>query len=129
MPEVIRKQIRNNDITSVIHAEVIPQVSLQPMLKTAEEVGKSLCNKKWIMYFSKGRFFATSDTPVIFYKWGNSSEYVGPAHPRTIVFCPLNKHMLLGILPRVPSDDKIPELEEIEGREIDVLNGGCPFCS
>ena len=121
-PEILKEQIKNNDITSAVNAEVIPQVSIEHMLSIAKQFSESLCNKKWSTYFSKDKFFATSDTPVIFGRSSKHHEDVGPAHPTSLVFFPLNKYMLLAVRPYICSDEKTCDLKDADTKMIDLLN-------
>jgi len=125
-PETLKEHMKNNKITSAVKAEVLTQVSIQHMLSTAKQFSEFLCNKKWSIYFSKNYFFATSDTPVIFDRSCDSTEDVGPAHPTSLVFCPLNKYMLLAVRPYMDSDKKTCDYEDIDGQKIDMFNRA--FC-
>ncbi len=46
-PEVVKKFIKNDDITSVLNVEIFPDVSIKYMLNLARQFGESLCSKKW----------------------------------------------------------------------------------
>ena len=51
-PEVVKKFIKNDDITSVLNVEIFPDVSIKYMLNLARQFGESLCSKKWEFYLS-----------------------------------------------------------------------------
>jgi hypothetical protein len=121
-PEEIKKHIKDNDLTSVMKAEIFPHVSLQYMINGAIQIGNSLCNKKWDFFFSKGDYYITSDTPVIFGPPPGSNDDVGPGNPQSMIICPLNKNILLSARPYHSSDNSNYEFREAEKCFVDLVN-------
>jgi hypothetical protein len=121
-PEELKKLIRDNDITSVLNAEILPHVSIEYFAKAAEQIAISLCNKKWDIYFSENGYFITSDTPVIFEGPLDESRGGGPAHIDSLVLCPLTKDVLLAARPYHSSDVSPYEYKSARGEMIESVN-------
>lgn len=123
-PEILKERIVNNDITSVIDTVISPHVSLQHMLDIASNIGQSLCNKKWdIYYIQKNEFFVTSDTPVIFESIDpKTNRTIGPAHPESLVLCPITKKTLISVRPFCKDDNAGFEFMLVKDRMVDALN-------
>jgi len=123
-PEILKKHIVNNDITSVVKTEILPHVSLQHMFDSANNISKSLCNKKWDIYYIKNsEFFVTSDTPVMF-EHINSKENqtIGPAHPQSLILCPITKKILIAARPYCKSDCSGFDFMPVKDGMVDKLN-------
>jgi hypothetical protein len=105
-PEVLKRLIVNNDITSVIKTEILPHASLGHMRQLAIDIGKSLCSKKWDIYYVDGSdCFVTSDTPVMFGPCEPTvNRAIGPAHPESFVLCPITRKVLVAARPHCESD-------------------------
>ncbi|HML76351.1 MAG TPA: DUF4238 domain-containing protein [Anaerohalosphaeraceae bacterium] len=101
LPAILEKHIVNKDITSVMTAEILPQVSLSYMVNLAITIGISLCKKKWDIYLvENNEVLVTSDTPVMFESISpKENQCIGPAHPESLVLCPITKTMLIAIRP------------------------------
>jgi len=122
MPPELREDLKGNDITSVLTAEVIPQVSLPFVLKNSEEIGKTLCNKKWDIFFSDESYFVTSDTPVMFGPTGGNCEVIGPANPESMIMCPLRKDIIVVARPYCSSDRDAYEIKVANKEMVTKLN-------
>jgi hypothetical protein len=122
MPAELREYLKGNDITSVLKAEVIPQVSLPFVLKSAEEIGKTLCNKKWDIFFSDESYFVTSDAPVMFGPLGGNHKGIGPANPESLVICPLRKDIVVAARQYHPSDTSGYEIRAANKEMVTKLN-------
>lgn len=105
-PAVLKGLIVNHDITSVIKTEILPHVSLQYMGQLAIHISESLCSKRWDIYhIDDSECFVTSDTPVMFGAFDRTEERaIGPAHPRSLVLCPITKKVLIAARPYCRSD-------------------------
>ncbi len=123
-PEVLKRLIVNDDITSVIKTEILPHVSLQPMRQLAIDIGKSLCNKKWDIYYIDGSdCFVTSDTPVMFGALERTeNRAVGPAHPESLVLCPMTKKVLVAARPYCRSDSCPSEFMPVKAGMVEKIN-------
>jgi len=124
LPAILKKYIVNNDITSAIKTKILPHVSLQYMLDSAIDIGNSLCNKKWdIYYISNSQYFITSDTPVMF-EHINSKENrtIGPAHPESLVLCPITNKMIVAVRPYCKTDCSGFEFMPVKDGMVDKLN-------
>lgn len=122
MPKELKKHMKNNDITSVIKAEILPHVSLQYMIKGAVQIGESLCNKKWVLFFSENDSYITSDTPVLFVPSPDSRVEIGPANSQSGIICPLSKNMTLVARPYYSSDKRPFEFKEAEKNFVELVN-------
>jgi hypothetical protein len=123
-PEILKKHIVNNDITSVVKTVILPHVSLQYMFDSANSIGQSLCNKKWDIYYIKNsEFFVTSDTPVIFEPINPKiNQAVGPANIESLVLCPITKKMLIVARPYYKSDCSGFEFMPVKDGMVGKLN-------
>lgn len=121
-PEEIKKLIKNNDITSVIEAEILPHVSIEHIGKGAQQIAMSLCNKKWDIYFAESGYFITSDTPVIFDVPTDGSQWGGPAHPNGLILCPLTKNVVLAARPYYSLDVAPYEFKSANREMIEAVN-------
>ena len=123
-PAIVKKHIVNNDITSVVKTEILPHVSLQYMFDSANNIGQSLCNKKWDIYYTKNNeFFVTSDTPVMFGSINRKTNpAVGPANPESLVLCPITKKMLVAARPYCKSDSSGYEFMPVKDGMVDKSN-------
>jgi len=92
------------------------------MIKGAQLIAESFCNKKWIIYTSKDKYFATSDTPVSFGNPNESISTFGPAHPTNLVLCPLNKYLLIAMRPYFKSDGNHCDFIDADSKMIDLIN-------
>jgi hypothetical protein len=122
MPPELREDLKGNDITSVLKAEVIPQVSFPFVLKGGEEIYKTLCNKKWDIFFSDENYFATSDTPVMFGPTRGNREGIGPANPESLVMCPLRKDIIVAARPYCSSDRDTYEIKVANKEMVTKVN-------
>lgn len=121
-PEEVKKLIKNDDITSVIKTEILPHVSLQYMINGAVQISESLCNKKWVLFFSENDRYVTSDTPVVFVPPPNSHVEIGPANPQGGIICPLSKSLVLSARPYYNSDNTAFEFKEAEKKFVECVN-------
>ncbi|MBW8015125.1 MAG: DUF4238 domain-containing protein [Planctomycetes bacterium] len=121
-PEIIKKLIKNNDITSVIKTKILPHVSLRYMIDGAIQMSESLCNKKWILFFLEKDYYVTSDTPVLFGQMHDNSQETGPSSPQSWVICPLNKKIALVARPYCRSDNSAFEFKEAEKGFVELVN-------
>ena len=124
LPAILRKDMINNDITSVIKAEILPHVSLQGMLDTANTIGQSLCNKKWDIYDIKNKqSFVTSDTPVIFGAANPANnQAIGPANEESLILCPITKKILVAARPYCRTDRSGFEFMPTKDGMVETLN-------
>jgi hypothetical protein len=122
MPAELREYLKGNDIKSVLKAEVIPQVSLPFVLKGGEEIGKTLCNKKWDIFFSDENCFVTSDTPVMFGPTSVNREGIGPGNIESLVICPLKKDIVVVARPYCSSDRDTYEIKVANKEMVTKLN-------
>jgi len=123
-PAILKERIIDNDITSVVNAEILPHVSLQYMFDSANTISHSLCNKKWDIYYIKNSdYFITSDTPVMFGDM-NSKENrtIGPAHAESLVICPITKKMIVAVRPYCKADCSGFEFMPVKDGMVDKLN-------
>jgi len=123
-PAILKKHIVNNDITSVIKTVILPHVSLQYMFDSANNIGQSLCNKKWdICYIENSESFVTSDTPVMFEPINpKENRSVDPAHPQSLILCPITKKMLIAARPYYKTDCSSYEFMPIKSEMVNKLN-------
>lgn len=123
-PEIVKKHIVNDDITSVIKTQIKPHISLQYMLEWADNISQSLCCKKWEVYhIENNNFFITSDTPVLFESINTqNNQNIGPAHPQAMFFCPITKKTLIIIRPYYKSDYNDFEFKVIKDEMLEALN-------
>ncbi len=123
-PPELKELIANNDITSVIEAEILPHVSLKMMIDASIEISKSLCNKKWDIYFiGDNEIFITSDTPVMFESFNpKDNQYMGPAHPESIVLCPITKKILISVRPYYKIDQSRIEFMPVKYGMVNAVN-------
>lgn len=124
IPKEYKELLGNGNINSVIKTVILPHVSLQYMFDFANNISQSLCNKKWdICYIENSEFFVTSDTPVMFEPFnpkGNRS--VDPAHPQSLVLCPITKKMLIAAKPYCKADCSSYEFMPIKSEMVNKLN-------
>lgn len=124
IPKEYRELLGNGNINSVIKTEILPHVSLQYMFYSANNIGQSLCNKKWdIYYIENSEYFVTSDTPVMF-EHINSKENasVDPAHPQSLILCPITKKMLIAARPYCKTDCSSYKFMPIKSEMVNKLN-------
>jgi len=123
-PAILKKYIVNNDITSVVKAEILPHVSLKYMFDSAIDMGNTLCNKKWdIYYINNNEFFVTSDAPVIFGPISSKKhQTIGPANPDSLVLCPITKNMLVAARPYCKSHSSGYEFMPVKDGMVDKSN-------
>jgi len=123
-PPILKKLIVNNDITSVIKTEILPHVSLQYMAELASHISQSLCRKKWdIYYINNTDCFVTSDTPVMFEAFERTeNRAIGPAHPKSLVLCPITKKTLIAARPYCESDSSEFEFVPVKDGMVENVN-------
>ena len=114
----------DGDITSAVKTEILPHVSLQYMYGFADNISQSLCNKKWnIYYIESDEFFVTSDTPVMFESINpEENRSIDPAHPQSLVLCPITKKMLIAARPYCKSDCSDFEFMPVKDGMVKALN-------
>ncbi len=123
-PAILKKDMVNNDITSVIKTQILPHVSLKYMLDSAIDIGNSLCNKRWDVYYvASGQFLVTSDTPVILGPFNRKdNQAVGPAHPGSLILCPITKKTLIAARPYCQSDSCSCEFMPVKAGIVEKVN-------
>jgi hypothetical protein len=123
-PAILKKHIVNNDINSVVKAEILPHVSLQYMFDLAYNVSQSLCYKRWDIYYTRNsEFFATSDTPVMFGPVDSKeNREINPAHSLSLVLCPITKKILIAARPYCKSDCSSFEFMPVKDGMVEKLN-------
>ncbi len=128
-PAILKKEIVNNDITSVVKAEILPHVSLKYMLDSANSISQSFHNKKWDIYYIKnGENFVTSDTPVIFQNINPEvNQAIGPEHPQSLILCPITKKILIAIRPYFKSDCSSFEFMPVKDGMVNKINESMCF--
>lgn len=122
LPEEFKKLIKNGDITTVINHKVLPHASLRYMLDMASQIGGSLCNKKWDLFFSENDCYVTSDSPVLFGPSQETSEEVGPVSLQSPIICPLSKKMALLARPYHNFDSSGFEFKKAEKGFVELVN-------
>jgi len=100
-PKILKSLIEQKGINEVVKIKIFPEVSLQPMVKMAENISLSMLNKVWTFYIpGNDKNFIVSDNPVSFVAApGYPTEYVGPAHPHSELTIPLRKDLCVIIRP------------------------------
>jgi len=96
-PVIVKRLIDEKGFDEVIKVEVLPHVSLGPMIQGAQQIGLALLAKAWT-YFkpAQGMTFVTSDNPVHFRLSGSyGPQSIGPAYPLSEVTVPLRKDIVL----------------------------------
>jgi hypothetical protein len=123
MPDILKKELKDNDITSVLKTQILPHVSLGYVISMAQGIGESLCNKKWDIYLIEDdKFYITSDNPIMFGFSRDKNKDVGPAHPDSMVICPVTKKMAIIIRPYCSCDSGPYELKLADKKGVDIIN-------
>lgn len=105
MPVQLQKLVDKKGIDNVIKMNVYSSVSLDHMIKSAEQIAESMLKKKWIVFLANKEVnFVTSDTPVSFYPSLSNVPRVGPAHHTSEMLFPISKKLALVITPSMDSD-------------------------
>jgi uncharacterized protein DUF4238 len=124
-PAIVKQHIVDGDITSVIKTEILPHASLEHMYRVAKSIGQSLLEKKWDIYHSESDDrFATSDTPVMSADINPSKlRTLGPAHPDSLILCPITKTTLLVVRPYYETDQTAYEFMLAREGMVAAVNG------
>jgi hypothetical protein len=97
---------RNSEVTDGVkkygvRAKAKPWVSLVPMIKLAEQIGRSVLAKNWQFFVApKDTPLVTSDNPVIFSGAAVGLSELGPAHPGAELVMNLRKDLALVCTPK-----------------------------
>lgn len=104
----------------VLRVEAKSWVSLEPMIRMAEQIALSILKKNWQFYVAPVNVpFVTSDNPVIF-SGGlvPNNPFVGPAHPAVEVVINLRSDLSLVCTPRRGyPENHMAQLKPIEARK------------
>lgn len=104
-PKALKELIDKRSVNAVIRTDILPQVSLKPMIEIAEIIGNALLNKIWNYHTpANDMTFVTADNPVHFCLPEKYAEKyprmpIGPAHPLSEITIPLRKDLALICLP------------------------------
>lgn len=95
--------IAEKGINEVIQTEISSFVSLEAVVKVAEQISLSMLQKQWTFYTpSPTKCFVTSDNP---FSFGGQTvlhgHFVGPAHPLVEITIPLRKDLALVVSPAI----------------------------
>ena len=98
MPEVLGDLVKRKGLKNAIKAEIFSSVSLEYMIKAANQMALSLLKKNWeLNVISSEDEFVTSDTPVVFTYDSCRFNNIGPAHPNTKITFPISNKLAITI--------------------------------
>ncbi len=114
-PNEVKALIDKSGFSEIFEVDTKAWVSLEPMLDSANQICNSLLAKTWLfMKPCSGSELVTSDNPVIFNasSEGNDFEqFIGIAHPLSMVYVPIRKDIGLVILPNDKGEIQMSELK------------------
>ncbi|EKN5986061.1 DUF4238 domain-containing protein [Yersinia enterocolitica] len=108
VPELIQASIKEKGLEAVIQTSVHKFVSLEPMIRSAQQISLSFLKKGWVLLNAQdGSEFITSDTPVIFYSVISNCDSIGPGHINAEAIFPISKKLCLVITPTLKGELEI----------------------
>jgi hypothetical protein len=95
-PAILKKAIDEKGFDNVIKTQVFASVSLEPMIKLAEDIGVSMLAKNFYFLVAPVDLeFITNDNPVSFMSASGLVTYLGPAHQDAMIVFPISKKIAL----------------------------------
>jgi type I restriction enzyme S subunit len=120
-PPEVKKAITEKGINGVIKTLVYSFVSIEPMLKHAEDNAISILEKNWYFLVAPDDLeFITSDTPVCCISSSEKIINLEPAHPDAALFFPISKKITLIIQGLCNPNNMLIYMRE--AKSIEIIN-------